>query len=218
MLLTCLVRFTLYKQVIVAKAFAAEKAWKTIFVQVPHFFKCFEWKVNSKSNVGSAEFSSHATPDVSLWRKWLNAVQTRSLDSQTLSDRVCTNSGSHGNGREKQREESEWEGGKREKKQLKERAKKIEKGSEREWLGHSVTCACRVLLPLYRPSTHPAGPPSPTNQRANLWPQPPSQPIKFSEFPSHYIMLSQRLNNIPSNRCSQTAPFPRIQTRLSVYI
>jgi len=29
--------------------------------------------------------------------------------------------------------------------------------------------------------------------------------VKFS---SHYIMLSQRLNNIPSNRCSQTAHFP----------
>jgi len=53
---------------------------------------------------------AHATPDVSLQRKWLNVVQTRSLDSQTPSDRVCTNSRSHGNRGEKQREKSGWEG------------------------------------------------------------------------------------------------------------
>ncbi len=142
-------RFTLYKQVIVTKAFAAEKAWKPIFVQVPNFLKCFEWKVNSKSNVGSAESSSHATPDVSLRRKWLNAVQTRSLDSQTLSDRVCTNSGSHGNRREKHREESGWEGGKREKKTVE---RKSEKDWEREWKRMAGTFCYMCLQSIAPPS------------------------------------------------------------------
>lgn len=107
----------------------------------------------------------------------------------------------------------EWVGGRREKKNEERMRKKIEKGRVKDRVAGTFCYMC--LQSIAPPFTGPA------LTLQDLHHQPigeqtpgPSLPLSqsnlraFSEFPSHYIMLSQRLNNIPSNQCSQTAHFP----------
>lgn len=136
-------------------------------------------------------------------------VQTGSLDSQTPSDRVCTNSRSHSNRGEKQRV-----GGREEREKNEERMrKKIEKERVKDRVAGTFCYMC--LQSIAPPFTGPALTPQDLHHQPIREQTPgPSLPLSqsnlraFSEFPSHYIMLSQRLNNIPSNCCSQTAHFP----------
>ncbi len=103
--------------------------------------------------LGQLNPAPHAAPDVSLRRKWLNAVQTRSLDSQTPSDRVCTNSGSHGTGeRNRERRVGGREG--REKKTVEER--QSEKDWEREWKRMGWDILLHVPAEYCSPFTGPA--------------------------------------------------------------